>query len=116
CRCSYECLPLQCWNAVSDVFCTDENCGSGADCANRVRTSSRIELIDTPKGLGDRTSDWLSSWEVVGEYTGVLTTSEDSIRESHYALMMGTPSADGQIVFVDAAACGGIIRHMNHSC
>ncbi|RLN49570.1 hypothetical protein BBJ28_00022920 [Nothophytophthora sp. Chile5] len=119
CDCERDCFRNTCLNAGCDVYCTKTNCSIRGRCSNSVYECKGIELMITEFGLGVRATSCISVGSVMGEYLGTLTTHDyekDEETTNEYAMKLQTRSVTKEVVYIDAAECGGMIRFINHSC
>lgn len=119
CNCVQRCYRDWCPNAVTALYCTSRNCRLGPECENRPRDASGLKLSKSNTGIGVIATQFISEGDIVGEYSGVLTTrnyEKNTQRTSDYALALESRSASRKHVYVQARDRGGITQFINHAC
>jgi hypothetical protein len=121
CLCAGVCDSWTCLNAVSGVYCGENNFLAGPMCGNRMAELKSLRLVRRSLGLGVgiHSAYTLEFGTVVGEYCGVICREADfttEMRQSGYGFEFTERSSSGGKVFICASECGSICRFVNHSC
>ena len=118
CGCQSRCHADVCQNALTDTFCSSNNCKLGLSCGNRREDAPGLELKSGPLGFGLFAKRFIAQGSAIGEYSGILTDHDhdNETRQSQYVMSLSTRSTKRKKLFIDSETRGGYTRFINHSC
>lgn len=112
----------RCHNRLSMVECNPKKCQCGHSCKNMAiqnGTMIPLEVFETSKGFGIKSSQEIKKGEFVIEYIGEII-SEDQFKERLETMYTGQTHHYGMYLqkgfIIDATQRGNKSRYINHSC
>jgi hypothetical protein len=107
CGCEELCHVEPCHNAVTDIFCSSNNCRVGPRCGNHRRDFGGLELRTGSVGSTVFTTKDIPYGQVIGEHSGEVTNFNyaETEEQREYTMALATGSLASLTIRAHQTAC-----------